>query len=527
MSSTSHDLKAPHSAYTHLTERFKALWTFHQFLQAVHKGMLGDTPSYSIDFQGIYDQVRGVASTMSSVLSENTLDAIHLLEVQLDAVQQKLADDDSRISPRHVRRFFERMRTEDEKVLLSVLRFYFSLRSLDGEALDKFDFLVTLVGARTAIDDGHFMVRFPQELQKLFGSFLGLVKRPPVVEGIVQESVEALSSIRKRIEECRKFEELEAEQLLEGLRDAKRSLGPAIYSVEVLSAVLETNLAAKNKFRDLYDAEERRILESSRQLLEAEQNPRFGSEEFQDEFRRFRQARESFDEQLASQGLRHREVQRLAGAIDQLTTRLDLTVRPAPDSSPAAGPPPDLLPEPEEDLAPLEGADRNASIPGIARDQITADQATKILFSVESMGKGTGSGTAAFSKALAPLRLEPWEVRAVRRILTAHESPAGEAPRDRLYLDAAALRNRIDEEARFLREPRSGPDAKAELEWRLEDAGRCLVRAQELDREFRRELEDASGIEESESLNALHRSRFRLIRAFSGLWLLHNERVGS
>jgi hypothetical protein len=383
VSSTFQDLKAPHSAYTHLSERFKSLWTFHQFLQAVHKGM-GNTPAYKVDFQGIYDQVRGVATTMSSVPPEQALDSIHLLEVQLDAVQQKLAEDDARISPHHVRRFFERMRTEDEKVLLSVLRFYFTLRALDGEALDKLDFLVTLVGARTAIDGGRSLVRFPQELQKLFGTFLGLVKRPPVVEGIVRESVEALTSIRREIESCEKFEELEGKQLLEGLREAKRRLGPAIYSVEVLSAILEANLAAKNKFRELYETEERRILESSRQLLEAEQNPRFGSVELQEEFRRFRKAREAFDLQLAAEGLRHREVQRLSDAIDQLTARLELPARTGPgvSASAAAMEESDPLPEPSDDLEPLEGATRNVSMPGIARDQLTSDQSTKILFSV-------------------------------------------------------------------------------------------------------------------------------------------------
>ncbi|HEX7579132.1 MAG TPA: hypothetical protein VF580_03965 [Thermoanaerobaculia bacterium] len=527
MSSTIHDLQAPHTAYTRLSDRFKSLWTFHQLLQAVHKGIPGGAPSYTVDFQGIYDQIRNVATVMSSVPPDQALDSIRLLDVHLDAVQQKLANDDARISPRHVRRFFERLQTEDEKVLLSVLRFYFTLRRLDGEALDKLDFLVTLVGARKAIDDGRSLVRFPQELQKMFGSFLALVKRPPVPEGMVRENVVALSSIRREIESCEKFEELVARQLLEKLRDAKRRLGPAVYSVDVLSAVLETNLAAKNKFRELYETEERRILESSRHLLEAEHNPRYRSLELQEEFRRFRLARDTFDQQLASEGVRHRSVQRLAEAIDDLTARLELPSKPgpAPPRAPEVETETDPLPDPAGVLDLLEGSGRNASLPGVLRDQLTAEESSKILFSVESMMGGTGSGTAASSKVLAPLRLEPWEVRAVRRILESNGSPAGEAPRDRLFLDAAALRLRIDEEARFLRDPRVDQEPKADMERRLSEAGRCLIRSQELDRTFRQELEEASGVEESERLNELHRSRFRLLRGFSGLWLLHNQLV--
>ncbi len=525
MSSTIQDLQGPHSAYTHLSERFKSLWTFHQFLQAVHKGIPGDPSSYKIDFQGIYDQVRGVAAALSAVEPEHSLDAIQLLDVQLDSVQQKLAEDDSRISPHHVRRFFERMRTEDEKVLLSVLRFYFTLRQLDGKAFDKLDFLVTLVGARTAIDDGRSLVRFPQELHKLFGSFLGLVKRPPVQEGIVRENVGALTSIRREIEACERFEELGSRQLIEGLREAKRRLGPAVYSIDVLSAVLETNLAAKNKFRELYETEERRLQESSQQLIEAQSNPRFSSTEMQEGFRRFREAREQFDRQAETEGVRHRGVQRLAEAIDQLSARLELPSKDALARSRETGTATDPLPEPDTPFELLEGADQNPSSPGVLRDQLTEEQSSKILFSVESIGHGTGSGTAAFSTALAPLRLETWEVRAVRRILDSHDSLSGEAPRDRLLLDAAALRLRIDEEARVLRDLPFEQEPKADMERKLSEVGRCLVRAQELDRAFRKEIEDASGIEESEQLNALYRSRFRLIRAFSGLWLLHNHRV--
>jgi hypothetical protein len=519
------DLSAPHSAYTHLSERFKSLWTFHQFLQAVHKGILGDSPGYSVDFQGIYDQVRTIGSTLGSVHPVQLLESVRLLEVQLDAVQRKLAEDDARISPHHVRRFFERMRTEDEKVLLSILRFYFSLETLDGEALDKFDFLITLVGARTAIDDGRALARFPQELQKLFSSFIALGRRLAVPQGIVADSVGVLAKLKREIEECEKFEDLASRQLLESLRDAKRRLGPAIYSVEVLSAILEANLAAKNKFRELYEVEERRILESSRQLLEAEQNPRFGSLELQEEFRRFRKAREEFDQQVASEGLRHREVQRLADAVDQLTSRLELPARGALRPSPSSSPGVELLPGGKEGEPGADPAARQVSMPGIVRDPVTNDQSAKILYSVESAGKGTGSGAAAFSSVLAPLRLEPWEVRAVRRILEVHETQGGEAPRDRLFLDSAALRLRMDEEARILREPRFDQEPKAEAEKRLAQAGRCLVRAQELDRLFRAEIEDAVGIEESELLHELYRSRFRLIRAFSGLWLLHNQHV--
>jgi len=51
------------------------------------------------------------------------------------------------------------------------------------------------------------------------------------------------------------------------------------------------------------------------------------------------------------------------------------------------------------------------------------------------------------------------------------------------------------------------------------------VKAQDLDRRFRQALEALGPDGAPERLNELTRSRFRLLRAFSGLWLLHNARV--
>jgi hypothetical protein len=59
----------------------------------------------------------------------------------------------------------------------------------------------------------------------------------------------------------------------------------------------------------------------------------------------------------------------------------------------------------------------------------------------------------------------------------------------------------------------------------LDEASECLVRAQDLDRRFRQALEAVGAAGPPEELNELTRSRFRLLRAFSGLWLLHNARV--
>lgn len=532
------DLKPLHAEYTRITEKFKNFWTFHQFLQGIHKAFLGDTPSYQVDFQGLYDQIKNVASAMTFQAPAAVLEQIQRLDLALDHVHAKLAEDDRKIAPSYVRRFFERVRTEDEKLLLSLLRFYFHIRQSSHDVLDKMDFLITLVGARKSIDDGRYLARFPQELAKLFGGFLALVRRTPAPQADIVRAASALDAIRAQIEECTRFEELTDRKILESLRKLKHELGPAFYDVRVLSAILETNLAAKNKFQNLYEEEEQRILESSRQLLELEKelasNPRFGGMDIQEEFQKFRRYKEEFErQQKDGGGVRHQEVTRLAETIEQLLAKLEVppgTPRTTPGAFPAVVPPP-LAAEPGS----LPEADAAAEAPvaepvaaggPLANDPLVAETATKILYSVELIDDGTGSGKAAYGKGLSRFRLEPWEVRSSRRILRGEPSAdESQRTRDVLFLEAAAVRVRIEDEAQWLRAVSAEQDGTKELEERLSTCGMLLVRAQELDRRFRMALEEAAAVSAPEKVNEIHRSRFRLLRSFSGLWLLHNLRV--
>jgi hypothetical protein len=99
------------------------------------------------------------------------------------------------------------------------------------------------------------------------------------------------------------------------------------------------------------------------------------------------------------------------------------------------------------------------------------------------------------------------------------------AERDRLLLDAAALRVRMDEEAREIdRLQRRGSDRLGDL---LERATQSLQRATELERRFQWFIDDALYRGDTKPLEGLYRSRFRLLRAHSGLWLIHNERGGT
>lgn len=541
MSTSIVDLRTLHDAYTRLTEKFKTFWTFHQFLQGVHKTFFGDAPGYNVDFQGLYDQIRSVTTVMNVQPPAVVLDQINQLDGRLDVVYRALSADDEKIAASWVRRFFEKVRTEDEKLLLAILRFYFHSRQVSPEALDKMDFLLTLVGARKSLDDDRYLPRFPQELSKLFASLLGLVRRSPAPQAELTAAVKALGLIRKDIDGCERFEDLSEKKILDSLRTVKHRLGPAYYDQNVLTAILEANLAAKNRYQALYRGEEKRIFESSQRLLalerELSRRPEVADAELQEDFRRFRQFKDEFEKKRSEGEIRHTQVTRLAESIDQLMSRLDVTSGAPVEEAPASlsSLEPEELDEARETVSgyfPLRDAvpaavpePERPAVP-FANDPLLGEIASKVLYSVDLLQAGTGSGQAAYGSTLSRFRLEPWEVRSARRLQSGEAArDADSAATETLFLEAASLRIRVDEVAQELKGSPASPGDTPEPPI-FGVATECLVRSQELDRRFRQALEALGPDGPPESLNELTRSRFRLLRAFSGLWLLHNARLG-
>ncbi len=121
------------------------------------------------------------------------------------------------------------------------------------------------------------------------------------------------------------------------------------------------------------------------------------------------------------------------------------------------------------------------------------------------------------------LRLEPWEAAAYQKVF---ERRAADAEEDNeelwmLYLRAAALRLKVDEEATILATAMAaGVRPEPEL---LTRAKESLDLAKELDERFGDFLQEAVYYGNGRILHQLYRSRFRLLRGFSGLWLIYDR----
>jgi hypothetical protein len=116
-------------------------------------------------------------------------------------------------------------------------------------------------------------------------------------------------------------------------------------------------------------------------------------------------------------------------------------------------------------------------------------------------------------------RLESWEIDAFGKDAD-DESGESEDRVASLYRSAAALRLKIEDEVREVSIARESKIIDGKLATRIEST---FVHARLIDAAFEDLMKGGLYAPDSEELEQLNRSRLRLIRLFSGLWLLHDE----
>jgi hypothetical protein len=527
VSETERDPESVSEEYARLSEKFKALWMFHQFLQGVHRTNLKGAPLPEVSFAPLYEQIKRIKETKGVEADDATREAMKRLDGDLDGLHAALADDERLIPPSTLRQFFERVKAGDEELLVSILKFYYYAETLGPDEMDKVDFLLTRLG--TAKDDkGEVVLRSAGELKKLSDALLGLTGRSPVAASEVQSVISLLDILRSDLEACERFEDLTRKKTLENIRTLKHRLGAAFYAPEVMKAVLASNVAVKKKFQLLYGEEERRILEASRDVIakekDLEKDPRFVSPEFLEDLERFRKDKEDFEKASRRRGVRPRDVKRLKESLHRLLARLD----------PAAADDLDFTP----DASAESGSGvrrRKAAVSGSTpvpiratgaawraeHDRLTSEMARRLLSTVDLAQPDDGP---ALTEPGA--RLEDWEVRAALRVGQPGREGGREpiSAQDRLFFNGAVLRSRMDEEAHRLRDLVREVGDSSVAEETLAAAGKCLGHAREVDGRFRDALVLVDG--QSADWKQLTRSRFRHLRSFAGLWLLFNSLGG-
>ncbi len=531
--------------YTRLSDRFRSVWTFYQFLGGVfkHRGD-GEIPVHR-DFQGLYRRLQELVPQLSAGPSQQLGRELDRIEGDLDEIHRELADLEQQFSPSVLRRFFDHLKRQDEKILYALAKFYLRSNGDQGDRFDKLDILLTRL-AEVPIDDERIATRSAAELRPAFQrlcSYGRVTVLPPEERHALVKAVRELRDEMSRIDD---FNALLESDVHGRFRTLKRQLGASVLDPDLLIEVVATNIEAANRFRTLYREEEARILEDTNKIFEIERylerNPGLASEQLRRELDHFRRSRERFDSGRREDNVKREDVAELQRAMRSVLqlfdsrsrgadrrdqpAELELELDEPPSSAPTdsdAGGPFELA----EALEPGQTGRESTSLAELLPpDPLLSEPLHTIMFALELVEWDRPPEQLATAKELHGLRLEPWEVDAYRRLVERSLAAGSlEHHRAAFYLTSAALRLRMEEEREEI-ERALRADRQERVEELLESSSQSLERAREVERRFQWFAEDLLYRGVTDQLEQVYRSRFRFLRAYSALWLAHQANGG-
>jgi hypothetical protein len=481
-----------HEDYIRLTERFKALWTFHQFLRGLYKTFFSTEPDYAVEFTALYEEVKAIAAQINSSSPEAIEPQIRELSGRLEGVAKQLREVDKKISPSFVRRFFDKVRPQDEKIAYYLLRFYFAQSDVDEDVIDKVDFLAT-VAATGRADPAASATKPRSQIKKFFEALTSTAVWPQFDGAMTPAIVRAFDELATDVATARQFEELLTQRLLENVRTMKRRVASGLAHPDILTAVAWCNLTTRSVFHRLYEKEERRLDDATGRITNLERELSRGGEDAgpPEEFRRFRDSRIRFDRETMDHNLRAEHVVELKRAIGEVLQKFDMSGLEAEDIDEAL----ELVDEVEP-----EGDDEVFWGPCL----------DPVMAAVELYDDGEGPLRTGLV-GLAHLKLESWELAAARRVVSG-AAPPSEV--ERVVLRGAALRVKAENEAETL----EGRPTEVSEEI-LRSARATLTRVPRLDKALLDLIDGADSVRSSQEIRWWSRTRFRLLRSTADLWL--------
>lgn len=514
--------------YVRLTDRCRSQWTFYQFLQGLFKHLLDAECPLDLDFPALFNDLRGIANILPHPETGRTEKAIAEFAARLDQQALKLFKVDVGVPTSLLRRFFDRLRNQDEKVLLAVIKFYLEAKDYDEDTLDKLHLLLTRL-AEIPRENSGSLTRERHEIERMVQPLLQ--GRPPLraTADEVDVLLRAIADLRSEVLAARRFTELVSGGALDRFRTLRLRIGENMLHPRLLPALLETTMVIKNRFRELWREEETHLMEDTNRVREVQRHlaahPEMMTAELRDALETFDNAHSRFTVGKQEENIRREDILGLRLSLNRILEQFDAdNLRPS-SSAPQEG---DVVtpPGPREETGIHEARPQpESAVIDLPADPLLQETISKMVFALELVGRDTNPAQAAGAKELQALRLEVCEVEAIQAVLAGRvQSGTLTGERARQLIQAAALRLRMDEEAREIdRLDRMGSERLAVL---LERATQSLQRAYELDKRFDWFIDDALYRGDTDFLERLHRARFRLLRAYSGLWLIHNDRGG-
>jgi hypothetical protein len=510
------ELSVLHTRYVRVADRFKACWTWHQFASGAFRNLLGSTVPYTIDFERLLDTIKHVSSMLNSAQTASAVEALERVETSLERVTHTLLEADDRIAASVLRRFFEKLKRQDDDIIQFLIKFYCYADAVEADRRDKLDFLFTRLGEDYAPMRGEYVQRESLQLRQRVIALVSLLRLGEAPLEEVIRVIRALRSIRDDIASAERFDELVERNLVRNARAFKHRVGDLYFHPDVLMAVIELNIESKNRYLRLYAPEEQRLIEETERLVAhgsaLERNFGDTNPGLAEEIARFRVYKERFDVSRAESNVKSDIVTRLKASMNSILAQLDRGLEDDVESAPQ-------LPEAffDQTQQTEEVGER------FGRSEPLLEFLQRIAAAIAIVDISIEPEEVVQLPCARELRLEPWEAAAYQKLFD-RRGPETAEDNDELwllYLRAAALRLKVDEEATILATAMAaGVRPEPEL---LVRAKKSLDLAKELDEQFGDLLQEAVYYANRPILHQLYRSRFRLLRGFSGLWLIYDR----
>ncbi len=512
---TVQELSALHRRYADLSHRFRSAWTFHQFLQSLHKSAVhGGGGDLAPEFQGLYGELKEISEKLSADESERVRTRLDTIEARLAHLVATLDAEDSRLPPYVLRQFFQRVKHYDEKILTQLVKFYFyaNPREWPPDRLDKVDFLLTRLSEEEDERSGRLVLRDRTRLGEIFDALWALtgVETPP--DDVIRVRRREIEALRVEAATVESLDQLNDSRLVRRYRDLKHGLGVTLFEPDLLVSVQETNLVLKARVQKLYKEEERRIVDEYQRVFELEREVPLNMQ-LDQELTQFRQDIERFEGELQRDEMNLEHLAQVRQWVRSLVPRLTdaLQGRGPEDGAAQEGVP--------ESFSGAFRSGESGETPALRPSRhpdLLAEPFARLVGALYEIDPGVRPEVVVIRPEIFPLRLEPREVVAHRRL---QWRDGGDPDLELFLLEAAALRMLLNEEAQeiagILDESSVTGDAP------IFHRARAAVRAaDEYAWRFHHLLAEsltAGTVDEGREIQLLH---MRLLRDYAGLWLL-------
>jgi len=526
--------------YTTLSDRFRSLWTFNQFLGGVLKH-LGEGPMpYTYDFQALHQKLKELVHTIGVESAVDATPELDQLERELDRIQRELARIECQFAPSVMRKFFDHIKRQDEKVLSALLKFYMLSSHFEQDTLDKLDILFTRL-AEEPMENGQVAPKDTAELMANFKRLAEITDLPPLPPAEETALAEAVRAIRQELESIKDYATLVESKVYERYRRLKQRLGKTALHPSMLVEITTTNIVAKNRFKDLYEAEESKVVENTNRIFDIERyldrHPELASEGLKKQLEEFRTIRVRYEARARKDNVKRDDISEMTRAMQAVLAQFDpASKRPLSSKgtavSPTARTASHKVQQPEKAAVPTNDVEAEGPTEGTSLDNLLPpdpllnETLQKIMFALEMIVWNRLPTQITNAPEIRNLNLEPREIETYRRLAEGNvDKGTPDWELDRFFLMSAALRVKMEEEANEITrlEKANNPDRLYEV---LEHSARSLERARDSDRRFQWFIDDMLFRGDTQQLEYIYRSRFRFLHAYSGLWLVHQRSGG-